>query len=145
MGNKKAKKGTAPVCAKGTDKNDKVLSSLADVVILSLVLCEHLKKTMDMMTAGQVLGIKKMIVAKPCVKKEAPKKPCAKQIAVKKPCKKKVATKKVADAFSNEEKAKIAKFRKNGWSIKKIGKAIHRRDKTVAAYLHTFEKAAKKH
>lgn len=44
-----------------------------------------------------------------------------------------------------KEIAEIERLRKEGKSIKAIGKAIHRSDKTVAAYLRPIEEKMRKH
>lgn len=60
-----------------------------------------------------------------------------------KPAKKKTAVKKSAPAplFTADEQKKILALRKKGLTIKAIGKAIKRRDKSVSAFLKTAKKA----
>ena len=76
------------------------------------------------------------------------KKP-TKKLQCKKPVKKPikpVPTKKEAPkgTLMKGEKEKIKILRQNGMPIKAIGKAIHRGEKVVSAYVHSLEKNKKK-
>lgn len=71
--------------------------------------------------------------AKPAA--QAKKKPAARKPVT---AKKKVA---LAPLFSANEQKKILALRKKGLSVKAIGKAIKRRDKSVSAFLKTANKA----
>ena len=54
----------------------------------------------------------------------------------------KVTTKK--PSLSVEEKAKVERLRRKGFTIKDIGKELHRAEKVVSDYVHLLEKKAKK-
>ena len=71
---------------------------------------------------------------KPCKKIE-----CKKPVKAVKPCKKPCC-----GGLTKAEQAKVRALRKTGMPIKAIAKEIHRRDKAVAAFVHSFEKTAKK-